>query len=78
VKQVSPGSYNGGEARVCVLEANTGEETVVRPWGYLLHLCPRRASINSLMVMLMPPHFVNGLFNVFRPDIGCIQGKEMS
>jgi hypothetical protein len=25
-----------------------------------------------LMVMLMPPHFVNGLFNVIRPDIGCI------
>jgi hypothetical protein len=22
--------------------------------------------------MLMPPHFVYGLFNVFRPDIGCI------
>jgi hypothetical protein len=32
----------------------------------------RRASINSLMVMLMPPYFVNGLFNVFRQDIGCI------
>jgi hypothetical protein len=45
---------------------------LVRPWGYLLHLCPRRASKNSLMVMLMPPYFVNGLFNVFRPDIGCI------
>jgi hypothetical protein len=26
VKQVSPGSYNGGEARVCVIGANTGEE----------------------------------------------------
>jgi hypothetical protein len=26
----------------------------------------------SLMAMLMPPHFVYGLFNVFRPDIGCI------
>jgi hypothetical protein len=24
------------------------------------------------MFMLMPPHFVNGLFYVFRPDIGCI------
>jgi hypothetical protein len=24
------------------------------------------------MVMLMPPHFDNGLFNVFSPDIGCI------
>jgi hypothetical protein len=35
-------------------------------------LFPRRVPINSLMVMLMPPHFVNGLFNVFRPDIGCI------
>ena len=26
VKQVSPGSYNGVEARVCVIGANTGEE----------------------------------------------------
>ena len=26
VKQVSSGSYNGGEARVCVMGANTGEE----------------------------------------------------
>jgi hypothetical protein len=26
VNQVSPGSYNGGEARVCVIGANTGEE----------------------------------------------------
>jgi hypothetical protein len=26
VKQVSPGSYNGREARVCVIGANTGEE----------------------------------------------------
>ena len=25
-KQVSPGSYSGGEARVCVIGANTGEE----------------------------------------------------
>jgi hypothetical protein len=24
------------------------------------------------LFMLMPPHFVNGLFYVFRPDIGCI------
>ena len=30
VKQVSPGSYNGGEARVWVLEANTGEETSLK------------------------------------------------
>jgi hypothetical protein len=30
VKQVSPGSYNGGEARVCILEANTGEETSLK------------------------------------------------
>jgi hypothetical protein len=32
------------------------------------------------MAMLMPPHFINGLFNVFRPDIGCIAstGEEMS
>jgi hypothetical protein len=26
VKQVSPGSYSGGEARVCVIGVNTGEE----------------------------------------------------
>jgi hypothetical protein len=26
VNQVSPGSYNGGEARVCVIGENTGEE----------------------------------------------------
>jgi hypothetical protein len=26
VKQVSPGSYNGGEAKVCAIGANTGEE----------------------------------------------------
>ena len=26
VKQISPGSYNGGEARVCVIGVNTGEE----------------------------------------------------
>ena len=26
VKQVSPGSYNGGEARVCVIGANRVEE----------------------------------------------------
>ena len=26
MKQVSPGSYNGVEARVCVIGANTGEE----------------------------------------------------
>jgi hypothetical protein len=26
MNQVSPGSYNGGEARVCVIGANTGEE----------------------------------------------------
>ena len=26
MKQVSPGSYSGGEARVCVIGANTGEE----------------------------------------------------
>ena len=26
MKQVSPGSYNGGEARVCVIGANTREE----------------------------------------------------
>jgi hypothetical protein len=44
----------------------------IRTWGYMLHLPPRRAPINSLLVMMMPPHFVNGLFNVFRPDIGCI------
>jgi hypothetical protein len=30
------------------------------------------------MVMLMPPHFVNGLFNVFRPDIGCIASTSFS
>ena len=26
VRQVSPGSYNDGEARVCVIGVNTGEE----------------------------------------------------
>jgi hypothetical protein len=30
VKQVSTGSYNGGEARICVIGANTGEERSLR------------------------------------------------
>jgi hypothetical protein len=57
VKQVSPGSYNGGEARVCVIGANTGEEMRLKKemgevlWTWAVSgssLNPNRFSIFSI------------------------------
>ena len=45
---------------------------VVRPWRCLLHFPSRIAPKYNLIVMLVPPHFVYSIFDVFRSDIGGI------
>jgi hypothetical protein len=62
VKQVSPGSYNGGEARVCGIGANTGEErSVKKEMGEMLsaqgkdmgEIKSNRAALSAQMAVMM-------------------------
>ena len=48
----------------------------MRPWRHLFHLpsriTPKGGSKYGLIIMLEPPHLINSLLYVFRPDIGGI------
>jgi hypothetical protein len=55
-----------------ILNCSPQFSPVVRPWRYVLHFPSRIAPKYSLIVMLVPPHLVYSIFDVFRPDIGGI------